>query len=253
MRNSVIQALLFVAIAASETLSQDIPTARKITPRHTVTPRTTVSAVLKLAKGNSTADAEQFILPSLVDQRNRLTEVPDLNTIGPLHLVQTATTAIVWTNSFPDKNDQLQVLSMVLKLHDGRWMVCQYEFTAPAEALRFVEGFQLHPEAKIDVICAELVGKWRVNVCESSLILNADGTGSELAEGPAGPAPDAVPEAFQWNVSGQWLLRQFQDRYDRIKIVSVSHSDVRSISVNSGRVIGWHRPGRHPAPFLKRH
>ena len=89
-----------------------------------------------------------------------------------------------------------------------------------------MRGYMANPAVKVDILPVELLGKWWA-VCDSTITMAADGTGTELRVGPGGLGelgPGAKPEPFKWEVSGSTLLRRFADREETLDIVWI-HDD----------------------------
>jgi hypothetical protein len=67
---------------------------------------------------------------------------------------------------------------------------------------------------------AKLVGDWWFP-CDSSVTLEANGTGTQLLVGPTGPKTDK-PETFRWYVKDNRLIRRFTDREESHVIAEIT-------------------------------
>ncbi|MCH8215737.1 MAG: hypothetical protein IH892_03075 [Planctomycetes bacterium] len=121
---------------------------------------------------------------------------------------------------------RMEVFYAFLLKRDGKWLISRSGRVLPNEASWMMRGYMANPAVKVDVLPIELLGEWWA-VCDSTITMAADGTGTELRVGPGGLGelgPGAKPEPFKWEVSGSTLLRRFADREETLDIVWI-HDD----------------------------
>ena len=114
-----------------------------------------------------------------------------------------------------------------------------------------MRGCMANPAVKVDVLPNELVGAWWA-VCDSTIIMAADGTGTELSVGPGGPVPGEKPEPFTWDVSGSTLRRHFADREETLEITWIHDDSISFRYPSDSPWIYWsRRDHRTPAADLR--
>ena len=159
--------------------------------------------------------------------------------LKPFYQLTTPVQALVVTQPF-DILDRKEVIYATFKKQDANWRIQQLARAFPDEADWLMQGFQLHANVDLDLSQRALTGEWSA-VCASTIILNADGTGSEFLVGPAGPAEGQQPEPFTWTISGSTLDRAFNDRKDRLVVESIDHQGVYFETPNPTHWGGWRR------------
>jgi hypothetical protein len=160
--------------------------------------------------------------------------------IRPLHQVGNEEQAMVVSNPFNDNTGRTRLFYAVLRKRDGQWLVERHDYVSPSEASNLMRGFSLNPGMKFDVLAAELIGEWGA-VCDSTISMAADGTGTQLLVGPGGPEPGAKPESFKWKVSGATLRRHFADRQENLEILWVDDNELQFLSPKDSEWGTWWR------------
>ena len=122
----------------------------------------------------------------------------------------------------------------------GEWRIQKLDRTSPENTSWLMKGFQIHPDVKLDLSIRALAGEWWYP-CDSTVALNADGTGSDLAVGPGGSDPDKKPEPFTWTVKGSTLNLRFKDREEQLVITSIDHGGVIFKTPNKAVRSNWMR------------
>lgn len=176
-------------------------------------------------------------LHMIIDKLN----IPDR--LHPFYELTTSNRALVVANPFTILKSVLdsdEVIYAELLKQDGEWRIRNLNRTSPENAAWLMSGFQIHPDVRLDISPRALVGKWWYP-CNSSVILNEDGTGSDLMVGPAAPDPDQKPERFTWKVKGTTLNLRFADREEQLVITSIDHVRVRFSTPNKGLRSSWTR------------
>ena len=213
-------------------------------------PRETVAQFLRNLKQGRSREAIALTAPDAhVGWGNRLTSLLKLDRIQLLHQANTDERAVIVSDTFRDNSDREQAYYATLQKHDGQWLVQSHGVTSPDGAFLVLEGFATNPGVAFDVIAAELVGPWRVNVCECTIVMAADGTGTELPEGPGGPEPGAKPIPFKWEAKGNTLTRRFADRQEILDIQRVEENVVQLVVRDGGASKYWVKSNHnHAAP-----
>lgn len=227
-----------LALAVGSALAQgsaENASERKARASATRSPRETVSQYLQHIKGGRSRDA--FALTTKTSACSWSAAFPRLkefDRIRPLHQLGTDQHAIVVSNPFQGQH-QVEVFYAFLIRSDGQWLITRSDCVEPKAAFWMMNGYLANPDVTTDVVPEEVVGSWWA-VCDSTIILLADGTGSELCIGPAGPVEGQKSEPFKWKVDGSELHRWFADRKDTLGIRWI---DDNSIRFNRPNDSGW--------------
>lgn len=131
------------------------------------------------------------------------------------------------------------IYAELLKL-GGAWRIQKLNRTSPENASWLMKGFQVHPDVNLDLSPQALVGKWWYP-CASTVVLKADGTGSDLEVGPAGTFEGQQPEQFTWDVKGSILSLRFADRECQLIVTSIDHGHVSFKKPNQRHWGSWRR------------
>jgi len=165
---------------------------------------------------------------------NDFPKLRDFNRIRPLHQLGTEEHAIVISNPFHSRG-RMEVFYAFLLKSEGQWLINCGGRVKPDEATWMMKGYLANPAVEVNALPDELVGQWWA-VCDSTIVMSADGTGTELVVGPGGPVAGVEPEPFKWEVSGAQLLRQFADRQVTLEITRI---DDDSINFRRPNDSGW--------------
>lgn len=133
-----------------------------------------------------------------------------------------------------------EVICSHLVRRGREWKIKSLARTDPDNVSWLAKGFQLRSDVKLDLTAESLVGTWWYP-CDSKVVLDSDGSGSELEVGPAGPYPDEIPDAFTWTVDGATLIRRFEDREDRLVVSSIDHESMHFETTNRPHRYRWDR------------
>jgi hypothetical protein len=158
--------------------------------------------------------------------------------LQPFYELSTPDQALVVAHPFTISSRVLnrqEVIYAQFAKQNGAWRIQQLNRTSPENASWLMKGFQTHSDVSLDLSPDALVGEWWYP-CDSTVVLKANGTGTELDVGPVAPPPDQKPEPFTWAVNGSVLTRSFADRKDRLVITSIDHSGV---TFRSSNATGW--------------
>lgn len=152
-----------------------------------------------------------------------------VNRLRPFYELSTANRALVVAHPFTILStalDREEVIYAELHKLDGTWRIQKLSRTFPENASWLMEGFQVHPDVNLDLSTEAMVGEWW-HPCASTVILKADGTGSDFEVGPGGPPLGGQkPKTFTWEVSGSTLNLRFADREAKLMVTSIDHGDV---------------------------
>jgi hypothetical protein len=204
------------------------------------TPRETVSEFLRRIKEGRSREAFALAMTnSLVSWSQEFRRALDSDPIQPLHQLGANEHAIVVSNPFPSRGGQ-EVFYAFLVQRDGEWRLRRSGRATPSEGVWMMKGYQANPDVRVDALPAELIGEWWA-VCDSTIILTADGSGTELIVGPGGPVTGQQPEPFEWEVRGSTLSRRFADRQESLEITWLSDDSVHFHCPNDS---GWGMWGR---------
>jgi hypothetical protein len=156
--------------------------------------------------------------------------IHDLNIVDrlkPFYELSTENRALVVAHPFTASavRGRDEVIYAELLLLGGTWRIQTLSRTSPESASWLMKGFQVHPDVNLDLSTEALVGEWRYP-CDSSIILKADGTGSDFEVGPVGPRSGQKPEQFTWDVGGCTLNLRFADREAKLIVTSIDHGHV---------------------------
>lgn len=135
--------------------------------------------------------------------------------------------------------DREEVIYAQLAKQNGAWRIQKLARTSPENASVLMKGFQIHSDVKLNLSTEALIGRWWYP-CDSTIVLNADGTGSNLEVGPAGPDSDE-PVPFKWAVNGATLILRFEDYEERLLVTSIDHIDVSFGTKKVRPWDGWRR------------
>ena len=150
-----------------------------------------------------------------------------------------------WSSPIPSRSratclDREEVIYAQLVKKNGAWRIRKLTRTSPENVSWLMKGFQIHPDVKLDLSTEALVGQWWYP-CDSTVVLKADGTGSDFEVGPFAPPPDQKPEPFTWTINGSTLIRRFADREEQLVVTFIDHEGVRFESPNKTQWGGWRR------------
>jgi hypothetical protein len=217
---------------ALRTASSDIKRNRSV--RDTVTQylehirlRESRAAFALTTKGSGTSWGNDF--PNVVAS----------NPIRPRHQLSAKEHAMVISNPFPSRG-RTEVFYAFLVRTDGRWLINRAGRAEPDDAIWLMTGYLVNPAVKVEARPEEIVGRWWA-LCDSTIVMSRDGTGTELVVGPGGPVPGQRPKSFTWTVEGSQLLRRFSDRHEKLEITWL---DDRSIRFRHPNDSGWGHWGR---------
>lgn len=163
--------------------------------------------------------------------------------IQPFYELSTSNRALVVTHPFTILStvlDREEVIYAELLKQNGAWRIQKLSRMSPENSSWLMKGFQVHSDVSMDLSTQALVGEWWAP-CASTIILVADGTGSELEVGPGGTYPGQKPEPFTWAVNGSTLNRRFADRKDQLVVTSIDHSRVSFKTPNQAQWDSWRR------------
>ncbi len=148
--------------------------------------------------------------------------------LQPFYELSTTNRALVVANPFTILSTVLDrdevIYAELLKL-GGKWRIQKLSLASPENASWLMKGFQIHPDVNLDISPQALVGEWWYP-CSSTIILKADGTGSDLAVGPDGPHKGQKPEPFTWDVKGSTLILRLADRVHQLTVTSIDHDEM---------------------------
>jgi hypothetical protein len=146
--------------------------------------------------------------------------------LQPFYELSTSNQALVVAAPFSISPARpVEVLYAELVKLKGAWRVRTLARTDPQNASWLMKGFRMHAEVKLNLSAQALVGEWYYP-CASTVVMKADGSGTDLPVGPVGPAPDQKPEPFTWTIEGTSLTRTFVDREDQRVITWIDHRAV---------------------------
>jgi multidrug resistance efflux pump len=224
-----------------EIAREELKAAEALPPSsQTESPRAVIAEWLRRIKAGTRDAWDLTTRSNNVGWGPSFTGLWEYDRIRPLHQLGNEEQAMVVSNPFNDNAGQTRIFYAVLRKRDGQWLVDRHDYVSPSEASGLVKGFSLNPGTKFDVLAAELVGEWRA-VCDSTISLAADGTGTQLRVGPGGPEPGAKPESFKWEVSGPTLRRHFADRQEKLEMTWVDDDAVQFHSPNDSGWGSWWR------------
>jgi hypothetical protein len=166
-------------------------------------------------------------------------KLADFDRIRPLHQLGTDEHAMVISNPFPGRG-RMEAFYAVLVKAEGQWRLNRSGCVKPEEALWMMKGYLANPKVHVDLLPKEVIGTWWA-VCDSTIVLSADGTGTELRVGPGGPTPGVTPESFTWEVEGATLRRQFTDRQETLQVTWIDDDSVNFRESNDGSWEYWTR------------
>jgi hypothetical protein len=170
--------------------------------------------------------------------------------LQPFYELSTSNRALVVAHPFTILNtvrDREEVIYAELLQLNGTWRIQNLSVTSPENASWLMKGFQIHPDVNLAISPEALVGEWRYP-CASTIVLNADGTGSDLEIGPGGPPVDQKPELFTWVVKGSTLNLRFADREQQLIVTSIDHEGVHFKKSDRSHWKSWRR--KSPAEGL---
>jgi hypothetical protein len=163
--------------------------------------------------------------------------------LQPFYELSTTNRALVVANPFTILSTVLDrdevIYAELLKL-SGKWRIRKLSLTSPENASWLMKGFQIHPDVNLDLSPQALVGEWRYP-CSSTIVLEADGTGSDLAIGPDGPHKDQKPEPFTWDVKGSTLTIRLADRVHQLTVTSIDHGEMFFKTAGGALWSSWRR------------
>ena len=179
--------------------------------------------------------------------------IDKLNIVGrlqPFYELSTTNRALVVAHPFTILStvlDREEVIYAELLKLSGTWRIQKLSLTSPENASWLMMGFQIHPDVNLDLSPQALVGEWWYP-CASTIILKADGTGSDLAVGPGGPHEGQKPEPFTWVVKGSTLNLRFADREHHLIVTSIDHGGVYFKTFDRTHWSSWRRqsPAEQP-------
>ena len=161
----------------------------------------------------------------------------------PFYELSTSNRALVVAHPYTilsSVSDRQEVIYALLHKQDDVWRIRKLGRTSPEHASWLMRGFLIHSDVKLDLSTQALVGDWRYP-CASSVVLKADGTGTEMEVGPVGPHPDQKPEPFTWTLKGSTLNLRFADRKEHLVITSIDHKGMNFKEPNKTDRTRWWR------------
>jgi len=177
--------------------------------------------------------------------------------LQPFYELSTTDRALVVAGPFTILStvlDSEEVIYAELLNLSGTWRIQKLGRTSPENASWLMKGFQIHLDVKLDLSKQALVGEWRYP-CASTIILKADGTGSDFQVGPGAPGKDQKPEPFTWDVKGSTVNIRFADREHQLAVTSIDHAGMCFKSSDKTHWSSWRRkiPAEQPAtkPAMK--
>ena len=201
--------------------------------------RDTVRTFLRCVKSGKSRDAFALTTGRGNGWSQNFPRLAQFDQIRPLHQVGTDHYAVILSNPFQSRG-RTEVFYAFLVKHNGQWLIRRNARITPREGLWMMRGCMANPALKVDVLPDVLVGTWWA-VCDSTIIMAADGTGTELSVGPGGPVPGETPEPFTWEVSGSTLRRQFADRKETLDITWLHDNSVSFRFPNDSPWSSWNR------------
>ncbi len=192
-------------------------------------PRETFVAYFKAMGARQDDIAQALKAPECTDSLYMNIDKLDIvNRLQPFYELSTSNRALVVARPFTILStvlDREEVIYAELLKLDGTWRIQKLDRTSPENASWLMKGFQIHPDVNLDLSPQALVGEWWYP-CASTIILKADGTGSDLPVGPGGPLKGQKPEPFKWEVRGSTLHLRFADRARQLIVTSIDHGEV---------------------------
>ena len=166
-----------------------------------------------------------------------------VNRLQPFYELSTSNRALVVAHPFTILRtvlDREEVIYAELLKLSGTWRIQKLSLTSPENASWLMKGFQIHPDVSLDLSPQALVGEWWYP-CDSTIILKADGTGSDLAVGPDGPHEGQKPEPFTWVVKGSTLNLRFADREHQLIVTSIDQGEMHFKTTSRALWSNWSR------------
>ena len=206
-------------------------------------PRETFVAYFQAMEARNQDVAKALKAPECSDSLHmNIHKLDIVDRLQPFYELSTPKRALVvahpfTTSAIPGRDEV--VYAELLKL-GGSWRIQLLNRTSPENASWLMKGFQVHPDVNLDLSPQALVGEWSYP-CASTVVLTADGTGSDLEVGPAGPFDGQKPERFTWDVKGSILSLRFADRERQLIVTSIDHGHVDFKKPNKRYWGSWRR------------
>ncbi|MDC0276755.1 hypothetical protein OAL00_07460 [Verrucomicrobiales bacterium] len=206
-------------------------------------PRETFVAYFRAMDAQQQDVAKALKTPECADRLHmNIHKLDIVDRLQPFYELSTPKKALVvahpsTTSAVRDRDEV--IYAELLKL-GGSWRIQLLNRTSPENASWLMKGFQVHPDVNLDLSPQALVGVW-CYPCASTVILKADGTGSDLEVGPGGPLEGQKPERFTWDVKGSVLDLRFADREHQLIVTSIDHGHVNFKAPNKRYWGSWRR------------
>ena len=206
-------------------------------------PRETFVAYFQAMDARQLDVAKALKTPECADRLHmNIHKLDIVDRLQPFYELSTPKRALVvahpFTTSAVRGRDEV-IYAELLKL-GGSWRIQVLNRTSPENASWLMKGFQVHPDVNLDLSPQALVGEWWYP-CTSTVILKADGTGSDLEVGPGGPLEGQKPERFMWDVKGSVLNLRFANRERQLVVTSIDHGHVYFKPPNKRYWGSWQR------------
>lgn len=206
--------------------------------------RETFSNYIQAMHAGNLDVAKSLCTPTCNDQIHMRLRGRDIVTqLQPSYVYTSADRALVLTNPFTtsgSRRESVDVISATLVKQGGQWRIQELNRTTPETLSWMIRGFRVHPDVKLNLSKHAFLGQWWAP-CDSTIILNLDGTGSEMFVGPFAPGDDQKPETFTWTLQGEKLKRRFKERQDELMVTSIDPLQITFKKPNNTHWSYWQR------------
>ena len=207
-------------------------------------PRATFVAYFQAMGAGQDDVAQALKAPECTDSLNmNIYKLDIVDRLQAFYELSTTNRALVVARPFTILStvlDREEVIYAELLNLSGTWRIQKLGRTSPENASWLMKGFQMHPDVHLDLSPQALVGGWRYP-CASTIILKADGTGSDFQVGPGAPDEDQKPEPFTWDVKGATVNLRFADRAHQLTVTSIDHGGVYFKTSDTWHWSSWRR------------
>lgn len=206
-------------------------------------PRETFVAYFRAMDAQQQDVAKALKTPECADRLHmNIHKLDIVDRLQPFYELSTPKKALVVARPFTTSAVRGRDEVIYAELHklDGTWRIQLLNRTSPENASWLMKGFQVHPDVNLDLSSEAMVGEWWYP-CASTVILKADGTGSDFEVGPGGPLEGQKPERFTWDVKGSVLNLRFADRGRQLIVTSIDHGHVYFKAPNKRYFGSWRR------------
>lgn len=242
MVRTVICAVLTVSLSVTPAFAD--PLQRTSADESKPGPRETFVKYFQAMDARKSEDANALKVTECIDTLHmNIHNLDVVDRLKPFYELSTSNQGLVVAHPFTISSkvsDRDEVIYSQLAKQNGAWRIQRLARTSPENASALMKGFQIHSDVKLNLSTEALVDRWWYP-CDSTIVLKADGTGSELEVGPFAPPPDQKPDPFTWTVNDSTLIRRFANHEEQLVVTSIDHEEVRFETPNKAHHSGWGR------------